>query len=390
MWIRYNPALKYYEKSDNNGASWSQLPLSASSITEGTFPPGVGITGNIAYTDKSNLFTLDQYIQTSYYPSLIFSNISLPVDSKNWWIRNTNAQTLEFHAINDANTLIQSVPLALTRDGSARIAVHLTAMNGTIRAQGARGAPPGSGPGIELFYQGQGFLHCYDINAGTYPPIMIYTSGGVNVSHHLAVGTYLTVGQYISSTGVMYPGRVDGSGLAQTAWYIAGHSSYGLYSNTGLYLAGGIWTGTHGDFGTSVRARAWFFEENRGSPLGHWIAYAPTVTTSAGYANVIGPAYAAYCLIGKTCIYSFNVSNIGFSAVNSWIAISLPIAAATYGNYAEGSVRFDFPGYGSEPCMGYIYTPDPRIIMARAADKGTIAAYASGFTFRGTFTYQIG
>jgi hypothetical protein len=41
----------------------------------------------------------------------------------------------------------------------------------------------------------------------------------------------------------LWPGRNDGSGASwQQSWYLASHSSYGLYTNTGLYAAGPLYT----------------------------------------------------------------------------------------------------------------------------------------------------
>ena len=45
----------------------------------------------------------------------------------------------------------------------------------------------------------------------------------------------------IISGSVIYPGRVDVAG-GQVSWYLGSHASYGLYSNTGLYLTGHSWT----------------------------------------------------------------------------------------------------------------------------------------------------
>jgi hypothetical protein len=39
---------------------------------------------------------------------------------------------------------------------------------------------------------------------------------------------------------VVWPGRIDTT-ATQQAWYLASHASYGLYSNTGLYMAGSCW-----------------------------------------------------------------------------------------------------------------------------------------------------
>jgi len=40
----------------------------------------------------------------------------------------------------------------------------------------------------------------------------------------------------------LWPGRLDGSGANwQQSWYIGSHSSYGLYTNTGMYFAGALY-----------------------------------------------------------------------------------------------------------------------------------------------------
>jgi hypothetical protein len=42
--------------------------------------------------------------------------------------------------------------------------------------------------------------------------------------------------------GPFYPGRLDAGWQMQSDWYLAGHGSYGLYTNTGLMVTGNIWT----------------------------------------------------------------------------------------------------------------------------------------------------
>ena len=41
----------------------------------------------------------------------------------------------------------------------------------------------------------------------------------------------------LSTSGAIFPGRID-TNVSQVSWYLASHPSYGLYSNTGLYLGG--------------------------------------------------------------------------------------------------------------------------------------------------------
>lgn len=70
------------------------------------------------------------------------------------------------------------------------------------------------------------------------------------LSYYSAFGGLYTNGPFcangnILNYGYMYPGRADGSATYQLSWFIAGHSSYGLYINTGLYIVGNVWTGAN-------------------------------------------------------------------------------------------------------------------------------------------------
>lgn len=56
MWQRWNAATKIFEKSSDNGATYTPLGLDASIITQGTFPAG-RLPANVAYTNVQNQFT---------------------------------------------------------------------------------------------------------------------------------------------------------------------------------------------------------------------------------------------------------------------------------------------------------------------------------------------
>jgi hypothetical protein len=64
MWQRWNSTTKIFEKSGDNGASWTPLGLDASIITQGVmdparlppYPPVVTIPPNIAFTNVENEF----------------------------------------------------------------------------------------------------------------------------------------------------------------------------------------------------------------------------------------------------------------------------------------------------------------------------------------------
>jgi hypothetical protein len=67
-------------------------------------------------------------------------------------------------------------------------------------------------------------------------------------------GVAQTYGSYL------WPGRNDGSGASwQQSWYLASHSSYGLYTNTGLYAAGPLYTS-----GGLYAAGIWYDWDNTG------------------------------------------------------------------------------------------------------------------------------
>lgn len=61
MWERWNQATKIFEKSTDNGASWSPLGLDASIITQGTLG-AARLPANVALKDAVNVFTKYQTI----------------------------------------------------------------------------------------------------------------------------------------------------------------------------------------------------------------------------------------------------------------------------------------------------------------------------------------
>lgn len=66
MWERWNQSTKIFEKSTNNGASWTPLGLDASIITQGVLDPARVPAGslppNVAYTNIQNTFFETQII----------------------------------------------------------------------------------------------------------------------------------------------------------------------------------------------------------------------------------------------------------------------------------------------------------------------------------------
>jgi hypothetical protein len=62
MWQRWNQSTHIFEKSTDNGGSWTPLGLNASIITEGTLPDA-RLSSNVALENIGNTFTAGQVIQ---------------------------------------------------------------------------------------------------------------------------------------------------------------------------------------------------------------------------------------------------------------------------------------------------------------------------------------
>jgi len=125
MWQRYNVAGRIFEKSVDNGATWTQLELNASIITHGNLSADRDwIT--TAYTDVRNAFTQRQELSFGV-PSLVWNDTSQPANQKKFEIIQAT-QFLYLQAINDAeNTATGSV--RIDRSGNVQLSGGLTLPN---------------------------------------------------------------------------------------------------------------------------------------------------------------------------------------------------------------------------------------------------------------------
>ncbi len=115
-------------------------------------------------------------------------------------------------------------------------------------------------PGVvasQIGMDSAGVIRTYD-NPGTgyekFACLNIYSASNANSLGDLTVrgATNFQNGLYVSSGPItcpgtfqcgnyVYPGAVTNPGVIQGSWFLASHSSYGLYTNTGLYVVGQIW-----------------------------------------------------------------------------------------------------------------------------------------------------
>jgi hypothetical protein len=85
-----------------------------------------------------------------------------------------------------------------------------------------------------------GTVPAANVSAGTF-------SGSYTITGNATVsGATLTGHVEQLYANYIWPGRNDGSGVNyQTSWYLASNSSYGLYTNTGIYIAGNAYAANY-------------------------------------------------------------------------------------------------------------------------------------------------
>jgi hypothetical protein len=196
--------------------------------------------------------------------SLSMYDTSGAVDAKlfKWQVA---SGSLSLYALNDADSAIQSIPLAVFRDGIVQAGLRLT-ISGTdasrpgIRAGTGVGGYPAAaefvdGPGTQWstvraanFVSTAGFNSLSDLTCGAtnfYAGVTVtggnVTCGGSTLNAALTTASNVSCGgNFHNTAGYVYPGRIDAAGGYQGSWYLGSHASYGLFSNTGLYLTGGL------------------------------------------------------------------------------------------------------------------------------------------------------
>ena len=126
-------------------------------------------------------------------------------------------------------------------------------------------------------------------------------------------GNIMCGGNIHGTAGYLYPGEIVGGGAFQGTWYLSSHSSYGLYTNTGLFVVGQIW------------------ERNRGNALGDWIVFAVgqgNFWSNVGTVTFNSGTYV-YTYVGSMCFISLNI-NLTFSNINQALYFHTPIVPIQY------------------------------------------------------------
>lgn len=325
--------------------------------TTGTSVKDSGVSfGNVARRDSSNTFAAAQIIAAPT-PVLALQESGAPADAR-YFRMFGSGQQLIIDAPNDGWTSGVGV-LALTRQGDLSVGRNLTVTGtgGNValtnfanlfsqdqeihkdyprlgfwhnaapadarlwRIFGGANEPGGGGA------QGLGMAALNDAaTAGLSYPLILSRNGDVHVGRHLV------------TTNWVYPGNIVTAGI-QSSWYLSSHSSYGLYTNTGLYVESNLWANSIEARGY-VRAATGLYDYGRGTPIGDWVQWtgASFGPGSAGTWTVT--AYTLYYMrIGKTTFIRINITASNLSANNNHVYFYLPVTATNDYQAASGFVQ---------------------------------------------------
>jgi len=385
-----------------------EIVLGTGLTMSGTTLNASGGGANAAYTTVANVFTASpQRIQVSGEAGLELRDLSKPVNERSWWM-STVGGNLWFSACTDADG-VQKLPLILHRTGNATIVgsvlvgrdtnsdsviigvggalakVHLQVAAGNDFWIGRnivwRNGPwESDDPSLSSSFLGftsGGDLNYYTAPAGNPPAYTVRltlqaSNGELSNSGPLKVATNISSGYYL------YPGAVTAPGTYQTSWYLGAHSSYGLYTNTGLYVEGGLWP-SYIEARAHIRAAAGLYDYARGTAIGGWIAYAAGAWGESTFTQ--GGTDAVYMLIGNTCFVKYEV-NATLHAAMTYVYVYLPVTVAR---------RMDAIGFAQGPFTGTVHCYTPAggnyVVMHRATTHPYDLSYFQAGAY--TFLFQM-
>ena len=222
-----------------------------------TFTGDIGVGGTIGST-----FAGPIYIRTALNPSLYLSDDSQPANLRQFRIM-AQSQFLRFYKQDDGETghlIIGSFDRAGNFNCAGSIGCASNTWVSNLHTTGAI-YPALNGTTVQSSYilQSNATYGLYS-NTGMYLAYALVSAAHGQFATSVSAGTGLygatldvtgtaTVGPLrvtsnIMSAFPMYPGNIATGWTQQATWYIASHSSYGLYTNTGLYLEAGVYTST--------------------------------------------------------------------------------------------------------------------------------------------------
>jgi hypothetical protein len=208
--------------------------------------------------------------------------------------------------------------------------------------------------------------------------------GNTNVHGVLYTDTYM------GSLGVYYPGRVDVA-TRQYSWYLGTHPSYGLYSNTGMYLTAGLLT-------PQVFFPAAQQQTSNANGLDDYEegTWAPRLWGGDGEATSYSTRVGTYTKVGNLVTLGFDVvmQSASWSGGNPlYLYLPFDPVGASGGcamGYWNANGSFIWITMSLEPGNGRAHFPIKTSTVSAGIDTYLLTGQTGpGTRFSGTLTYSV-
>jgi hypothetical protein len=239
--VAVSAASKLLGRGASGAGAMEEITLGTGLTMSGTTLSAAGGGGaNTAYTDVANVFTKAQTISPSIRltsaagaPTFTFREDAMGTDAKTWRVYGWQSE-LVFDTVNDAEDTIMNRPLVINRAGNMTLGGNLLKINAPSNAAlGLYSTAAASGNRYSKWQANtDGSVNLYMLDDAD--------TAVVSIPISCARNGRVTIGAQLYGGDVWYPGYYGGG--VNTSYYISGHSTWGLYSNTSVKFAGGIYT----------------------------------------------------------------------------------------------------------------------------------------------------
>lgn len=232
-------------------------------------PGGTDALVNAAWTNDQNSFTQNQFIEKDR-PALFLRDTAQLHDSALFTLLNRDA-VLQVKSLTGGGA-DQATPLTAHRNGNVTVGTDLTVMNNaTVIGNATVNSSAGN---VACKNQANVFTQNQELNSAVPQIVLVDTTAPAN-ARRVALLNY--------QQGLYLQTQNDAGGGPVNVFYVtAGGSAVANYFS----------------------AAAEFYEKGRATPLGHWIAFTPTLLAAAGTVTAAVNA-SVYTLIGKTLFLNY-------------------------------------------------------------------------------------
>jgi hypothetical protein len=293
---------------------------------------------NIARRDVANVFTALQTMPNLILESAgvyyYMKNTTGGVNAKNWLVQDVGG-FLRFGALNDALGAWQGF-MQLGRTGGLELSGALLlpaigAVNPALKFGGTTTAFPAlrnssADAALEVIsadspasvfapIRAASFISTTTANslgdltcrgATNFMAGITVSAGGGSITGTLVVNQVdINAGNLWTAGGYIYPANANAGAAKQSTWYLGSHGSYGLYTNTGLYLEGAVWP-NYIEARAHIRAAGGLYDYARANPIGWVIGVNPNSYISAPHLPYAGTM--CYARMGKMMFIQFLIS----------------------------------------------------------------------------------